>query len=64
MQISIDGNSFAQSDASQTLIAVQPRNDGGGAQLGWLIYMGESGDPKADLKKLIETNKSGNSAQP
>jgi hypothetical protein len=64
MQLSFDGKTLSQADASQTLIGVLPRKDGSGAQLGWLIYMGESGDPKAELKKLIETNKSGDPAKP
>jgi len=54
MQISFDGKTFASPNANQTLIAVIPRKDGNGAQLGWLIYMGESGDPHAELNKLIE----------
>ena len=54
MQISFDGSSFAGENSSQSLIAVIPRKDGTGGQLGWMIYMGESGDPKAELKKLIE----------
>ena len=61
MQISFDGSSFARADASQSLIGVLPRKDGTGGQLAWLIYMGESGDPKGELKKLIETSKDGDS---
>jgi hypothetical protein len=54
MQTSFDGSSFAGQNSSQSLIAVIPRKDGAGGQLGWMIYMGESGDPKTELKKLIE----------
>jgi hypothetical protein len=56
MQISFDGETFAAPDRSQQLIAVVPRSDGNGGQLGWVIYMGESGDPKAELLKLIESS--------
>jgi hypothetical protein len=58
MQISFDGKSFAGPHSSQSLIAVLPRKDGGGGQLGWVIYMGESGDPEAELKKVIDSSKS------
>lgn len=58
MQISFDGKSFAGPQASQSLIAVLPRKDASGGQIGWMIYMGESGDPKGELKKLVESSKS------
>lgn len=58
MQISFDGKTFAGPNAHQSLIGVVPRKDGKGGELGWVIYMGESGDPKAELQKLIEANKS------
>ncbi len=54
MQISFDGKTFAGAGASQWVIAVMPRKDGQGGELGWVIYMGESGDPQAELKKLVE----------
>jgi hypothetical protein len=69
MQISFDGRSFAGPAASQSLIAVVPRKEGSGGQIGWVIYMGESGDPKAELKKVMESsegpspNTSGDKAQ-
>jgi hypothetical protein len=68
MQISFDGKSFAGPQASQSLVAVLPRKDVAGGQIGWMIYMGESGDPHAELKKLIdssnasESKKNGDSA--
>lgn len=59
MQISFDGKTFAGPRGSQSLIAVVPREDGQGGKLGWFIYMGEDGDPKAALAQLIEdANKS------
>jgi len=58
MQISFDGKSFAGPNSSQSLIGVLPQKDGKGGQLGWVIYMGESGDAKAELQKLSEANKS------
>lgn len=57
MQISFDGESFAGPNASQSLVAVLPRKDAAGAQIGWMIYMGESGDPEGELKKLVEGSK-------
>jgi len=54
MQISFDGRTFANPNSSQWVIAVMPREDGKGGQLGWVIYMGESGDPQAELQKLVE----------
>jgi hypothetical protein len=54
MRLSFDGQTFAQPNSSQSVIAVMPRKDGQGGQLGWFIYMGESGDPEAELKELIE----------
>lgn len=53
IQISFDGKSFAGPESSQSVIAVVPRKDGHGGQLVWVIYMGESGDPKAELQKVI-----------
>jgi len=58
MQISFDGKSFAGPQSSKSLIAVMPRSDGKGGELGWVIYMGESGDAKAELQKVVDANKS------
>ncbi|MCA9628948.1 MAG: hypothetical protein KC766_14815 [Myxococcales bacterium] len=58
MQISFDGKTFADQRAIQSMIAVVPRKDGQGGQLGWIIYMGE-GNPEAELKALIEQQRSG-----
>jgi hypothetical protein len=57
MQISFDGKTFAGPNGSQSLIAVVPREDGKGGQLGWMIYMGESGNPEAELKQLLEASR-------
>ena len=64
MQISFDGQTFAGPNGSQSLIGVIPRADGKGGQLGWFIYMGQSGDPKAELAKLVEEAKQAPSAEP
>lgn len=64
MQISFDGQTFAGPNGSQSLIGVLPRPDGKGGQLGWFIYMGESGDPKAELAKLVEDAKQAPAAEP
>ena len=64
MQISFDGKTFAGQHGSQSLIGVIPRADGKGGQLGWFIYMGESGDPKAELAKLIEESKQAPATEP
>src|SRR6478752_8015161 len=58
MQISFDGKSFAGPNAHQSLIGVVPRKDGKGGELGWVIYVGESGDAKAELEKMVQANKS------
>lgn len=54
MQISFDGEHYAGPHSNQALLGVIPRKDGQGGQLGWFIYMGEGGDPKAELAKLVE----------
>jgi hypothetical protein len=53
MQLSFDGKTFAGPNASQSIIAVLPRKSGQGGQLLWIIYMGESGNPKAELQKVL-----------
>ncbi len=53
MLISFDGETFAGPQSAQSIIAVLPREDGGpGAQVGWLHYFGESGDPEAEMKAM------------
>jgi hypothetical protein len=54
MRISFDGETFAGENASQWVVAVLPRKDGKGAELGWVIYLGEAGDPDAAMKQLLE----------
>ena len=63
MQISFDGKTFAGPNGSQSLIAVVPRKDGKGGQLAWMIYMGDSGDPKAELMKLMEAAGDGDKSE-
>ena len=43
-----------------------PREDGKGGELGWIIYMGESGDPEAELKAMVKKHggAEGGQAQP
>jgi hypothetical protein len=57
MQISFDGESFAGERSRQSVILVGPREDGKGGELGWIIYMGESGDPEAELKAMLKDHK-------
>ena len=64
MQISFDGKTYAGPNRSQSLIAVVPRKDGQGGELAWIIYMGESGDPQAELQQLIESSKQPGTNQP
>lgn len=59
MRISFDGETFAGENASQWVVAVLPRKDGKGGQLGWVIYMGEAGDPEAAMKQLLESDSGG-----
>lgn len=53
MQISFDGKTFAGPNSSQSIIAVVPQKSGQGGQLLWIIYMGQSGDAKGELKKVL-----------
>lgn len=64
MQLSFDGKTFAGPHNTQSLIGVIPREDGKGGQLGWFMYMGESGDPKAELQKLLDESKQEDAAEP
>jgi hypothetical protein len=60
----VDGKTFVGPQGSQSLIGVIPRADGKGGQLGWFIYMGKSGDPKAELAKLVEEAKQSSPESP
>lgn len=53
LNLSFDGKTFAGQNSSQSIIAVLPRKSGKGGQLLWVLYMGESGDAKAELQKVI-----------
>ncbi len=58
MLISFDGTTFAGPNNIQSILAVLPREDGGpGGQLGWLHYIGESGNPEEEIKQLVEKSK-------
>ncbi len=59
MQISFDGKTYAGPNSSQSIIAVVPQKGAQGGQLLWIIYMGESGDPKAELKKVLAESAGG-----
>ena len=54
MMISFDGKTFATSRSSQYVVTVLPREQGNGGKVGWLLYVGESGDPQSELKALFE----------
>lgn len=54
IRLSFDGKTLAGDKANQSIIAVVPREDGQGGQLVWVVYMGQSGNPEAELEKLIE----------
>lgn len=57
MRISFDGKSLAGPFSSQSIIGIVPRKDGPGAEIGWLIYMGESADAEGELRKTIQESK-------
>ena len=57
MYLSFDGTTLAGPQSSQTIIGVSPRPDGKGGQLGWLVYMGASGDAEGELVKILEQKK-------
>lgn len=57
MYISFDGESISGPRSSQSIIGVSSRPDGKGGQLGWLIYMGASGDAEGELVKILEQKK-------
>jgi hypothetical protein len=50
MEISFDGKTFAGPESSKFVVAVVPRPDAAGGKLGWIIYIGESGDMKAAIE--------------
>ncbi len=49
MRISFDGKTFAGAQSTQAVIGVMPRDDGQGGQVGWILYIGESGDVQTEL---------------
>jgi hypothetical protein len=64
MQISFDGASFAGERSHQSVIMVAPRDDGKGGELGWIIYIGESGDPETELKAMLKKHSAAEGGQP
>lgn len=55
MMLSFDGRSYAGPHSMQAIIAVVPGEGGKpGGQVGWMTYLGESGNPDAELKALGE----------
>jgi hypothetical protein len=57
MRVSFDGKTFAGPMSTQTVIAVVPNKNAPGGKLGWLIYVGESGQPEQELKAIIDSQK-------
>ena len=53
MMISYDGQSVSGQQL-QSLIAVVPRQDGKGGEVGWMTYLGESMNPEAELEKTLK----------
>lgn len=53
MRLSFDGETFAGTRSSQSVIVVAPRKGGKGGQLLWAIYMGESGDAEGEFDRLL-----------
>lgn len=58
-QFSFDGKTFATANSTKFVMAVLPGHDGKGAQLGWLLYVGESGDVDKAIEVLLKESKSG-----
>ena len=55
MAISFDGRSYAGPWSMKAIIAVVPGDtDAPGGQVGWMTYLGESGDAEKELKELAE----------
>ncbi len=55
MLLSFDGKSFAMPQSSQSIITVLPSKNGSpGASVGWFHYIGESGNPEAEMKSLLD----------
>ena len=67
MLVSFDGETFAGPNSIQSVIVILPREDGGpGAQVGWLHYLGESGNPEEEIKALVDKGNAekGNAEKP
>ncbi len=58
MALSFDGQSYAGPHAMQAIIAVVPgEGDAPGGQVGWMTYLGESGDTDRELEELANEMK-------
>ncbi len=52
MSISYDGKNLSYHQL-RSIIAVVPRKDGTGGEVGWMTYLGEANDPQQELEKLF-----------
>lgn len=52
MMLSFDGENISYRQV-QSIIAVVPRKDGPGGEVGWMNYLGESNDPEKELETLV-----------
>lgn len=53
MMVSYDGQSIS-GHRLQSIIAVVPRRDGKGGEVGWMTYLGESMNPEEELEKAFK----------
>lgn len=53
MRLSYDGQSISYHQL-RSIIAVVPRKDGSGGEVGWMTYLGEASDPEKELEALFE----------
>jgi hypothetical protein len=54
MMLSFDGENISYRQV-QSIIAVVPRKDGQGGEVGWMNYLGESNDPEKELETLVNS---------
>jgi hypothetical protein len=59
MQFSFDGKTFASANSAKFVIAALPRADGKGVELGWLVYVGQSGNMDEALEVLVREHGDG-----
>ncbi|MBI5536309.1 MAG: hypothetical protein HY898_26540 [Deltaproteobacteria bacterium] len=63
MQISFDGKTFATPESLKAVVAVMPGEPKGG-KVGWIIYMGESGDVKSEIDAVVKRGQDKKQAKP